>query len=100
MIIEYSSELQEFMRKKGYWSISVEVASSTRSDFEVTEIFCRYVRESYADYLLEKKGYRGVMTEMGRVLFPPYHLMYSDKIKFYLKKTWIFRQLSVEGISL
>ena len=100
MTVEYTPQLLEYMKEKGHRNISVEVASSTRSDFEVTEIYCRYVRESFADYLLEKKGYRGVATEIGRVLFPPYRLEYEETVRFYLKKTWIFRQPAVEGITL
>ena len=100
MTVEYSPELLEYMGRKGIKSISVEVASSNHSDFEVTEIYCRYVRESFADYLEEKKGYRSIPTAVGRVLLPPYRLEYAETIRFFVKKTWIFRQLCVDGIKL
>ena len=100
MTVEYSPELLAHMERKGLKSIAVEVASSDHSDFEVTEIYCRYVRESFADYLVEKKQYRSVGTEVGRVLLPPYRLVYGETLRFFLKKYWIFRQLAVEGVSL
>ena len=74
MKVEYSPELLAYMKKKNKSVISVEVAVSDRSDFEVAEIFLRLVTEDFAVYLKEKKRYRSVKTEQGEVLFPPYVL--------------------------
>ena len=100
MNVEYSPELPEQMQKKGRKNISIEVASSDHSDIEVTEIFLRYVTDEFADYLVQKKKYKSVRTEVGQILLPPYRLDYDETVRFYLKKMWIFRKLEVEGVHL
>ena len=100
MKVEYSPELLELLCSKKKRNISIEVASSDHSDIEVTEIFLRYVTDEFADYLVQKKKYRAVTTEIGRILLPNYRLEYDDTIRFYLKKVWIFRKLEVEGVRL
>lgn len=99
MKVEYSDELREDMLRKGRRNIAIEIAQSEHSDFEVTEIFLRYVKDSLVPYL-EKKHYRVIETDMGAVLLPPYRLEYQPTLRFYLKKTWIFRTLAVEGVKL
>ncbi|MBR2527991.1 MAG: hypothetical protein IKE58_05950 [Blautia sp.] len=98
--VRYEPELLAYMKEKGRKNISVEVASSHASDFEVTEIFLRFVRDSQADYLCRKQRYRSIQTEIGRVLLPPYRLEYDDTITFGLKKYWIFRHVTFDGIRL
>ena len=100
MNVEYSPELLEQMQKKGRKNISIEVASSDHSDIEITEIFLRYVTDEFADYLVQKKKYKSVRTEVGQILLPPYRLDYDETVRFYLKKMWIFRKLEVEGVRL
>ncbi len=88
------------MKRKGKMNISVEVASSDHSDFEITELYLRLVTDDFAAYLIQKKRYRGVRTDQGQVLFPPYRLFCNDRVVFSLKKIWIFRSLRQEGIRL
>lgn len=55
MEIVYAPELLAYMKKRGKMNISVEVASSDHSDFEVTELYLRLVTDDFASYLTEKK---------------------------------------------
>lgn len=98
--IRYSEELLSEMRRKGKKNLSIEVAATNHSDLEVTELYVRYVKDDFADYLVEKKNYSRVTTEVGQVLLPQYRLFLDDTITFYIKKTWIFRSLAVDGVRL
>lgn len=100
MEIVYTPELLAYMKRKGKMNISVEVASSDHSDFEITELYLRLVTDDFAAYLIQKKRYRGVRTDQGQVLFSPYRLFCNDRVVFSLKKIWIFHALRQEGIRL
>ena len=88
------------MEKKKKRNISIEVASSDHSDIEITEIYLRFVKDSYADYLLEKKRYRLVETSVGKILLPPYHLVYDPVVTLGLKYFWIFPRFTYQGIRI
>lgn len=90
----------EDMAKKKRRGISVEVATSENSDFEVTEIYLRYVRDEFADYLVEKKNYRRFQAGTVFVLLPPYRMHYDPVVRIHFEKHWIFRRLAVTGIQL
>ena len=100
MEIVYTPELLAYMKRKEKMNISVEVARSDHSDFEVAEIYLRLVTDDFAAYLTEKKRYRSLRTDQGLVLLPPYRLFCGDRVVFSLKKTWIFRSPVQEGIRL
>jgi len=87
------------MEKKGMTSIAIEVISSN-SDFEVTELHVYLIKDKQAEYFKQKKNFRGIATEHGEVLLPPYRLEYSDTITFGLKKVWIFHGVKYTGIKL
>lgn len=99
MTFVYEAPLLEYMKKKEMSSIAVEVISSN-SDFEVTELYVHLMKDRQAEYFKQKKGFRGIVTEHGEVLLPPYRLEYSDTITFGLKKLWIFYGISYTGIKL
>ena len=88
------------MQKKSMTTIAVEVMSSTNSDFEVTELYVHLIKDSQVQYFKDKKHFRGVKTEHGEVLLPPYRLEYDDVITFGLKKLWIFHSIRCSGIRL
>ena len=92
--------LFEYMKKKRKMNISVEVASSDHSDFEVTEIYLRLVSDRFAEYLTGKKRYVAKQSEAGLILLPPYRLDYDNVITFSLKKVLFFHILKQEGIRL
>lgn len=96
----YTEDLLEFMKKKGRKNIAVEVASSDRSDFEVTELYCRFVKDDYALYLRDRQRYVLKETEVGYVLLPPYRLHYEEKVTFGLKSFWIFHSITITGVEL
>ncbi|MCR5652048.1 MAG: hypothetical protein K6F86_12820 [Lachnospiraceae bacterium] len=100
MEFRYTPELLEYMQRKGKKHIAVEVASSDHSDFEVTELYFRFVSEKYAYYLRDSKRYVLKETSVGFILLPPYRLHYEDTVTFGLKKFLIFNSITQTGISL
>ena len=58
MKITVSEALKNHLMHRNKRNIVVEVATTDRSDFDVTEIFIRLCDYSHRDYLKEKKGYR------------------------------------------
>ncbi len=96
----YDPELLLYMKEKNKRTLMIEVVTSDSSDFEFTELHPHFVTEKYGAYCKEKKRYRGIETEHGEVLLPPYRLEYADTITFRLKKFWIFRSVVQEGIRL
>ena len=100
MTFVYEAPLLEHMKRKGMSSIAVEVISSSNSDFEVTELYVHLIKDKQAEYFKAKKKFRGISTEHGEVLLPPYRLEYSDTITFGLKSFWIFHSIRYEGIRL
>lgn len=99
MTFVYEAPLLEHMKQKGMTAIAVEVISSN-SDFEITELYVHLIKDRQAEYFKAKKGFRGILTEHGEVLLPPYRLEYSDTITFGLKKVWIFHGIRYSGIKL
>ena len=99
MTFVYEAPLLEYMEKKGMSAIAVEVISSN-SDIELTELHVHLIKDTQAEYFKAKKKFRGIATEHGEVLLPPYRLEYSDTITFGLKKVWIFHGIDYSGIRL
>lgn len=100
MTFTYDAPLLEYMKKKERSVIAVEVMSSQNSDFEVTELYVHLISDKQAAYFKEKKGFRGVQTDVGEVLLPRYRLEYDETIHFQLKKFWIFHSIRQTGIHL
>ena len=95
-----TEELREHMRRKGRFTLAVEVVQSN-SDFEVTELWIHLPHPARAEELRTRKGYRtAALGEEGEVLLPPYRLEYDEKVVFDLKKTWIFRSITAKGVRL
>lgn len=100
MNIIISPKLADYMAQKEKHHISVEVVSSTSSDFEVTEIYYRLVDEKTAAALIRNKHCRAVRTGDAEVLFPPYRLELSETVLFDIRTFWIFHKITAEGIRL
>ena len=114
-----TKELFTYMKEKGRRVLSVEVASSDHSDFEVTELFLRLVKDEFAEYLKAKKRYRAKplyllpdgspgptgpapdpADPVGQVLLPPYRLEIDEEVVFDRKRVWLFSKLVMDGIRL
>ncbi len=101
MTVTLTPALQAYLKDKKKPVISVEVATSDRSDFDVTELFIRLVSEDFADYLIRKKNCRAVKSEDGHtVLLPNYRLEYETNVVFDIRKLWIFSKIVYTGIKL
>ena len=99
MTFHYDEELLVHMREKGLSTICVEVVTAN-SDIDCTELYVHLVKPGQAEEFKKRKRYRSVTTEHGDVLLPPYVLEYDEEVRFFLKKTWIFRSVVVSGIRL
>lgn len=97
MEFRYSPALLEYMAEKGRPHIAVEVAASSHSDIEVTEIYIRLLTNKMLAQL-RKKGYRIVDTSIGKVALPPYRLHYDLVVTFGIRRFLFFRSLTYTGI--
>ena len=95
----YDEALRAYMTAKGKRHIVVEVVSSDRSDFEITELYPHIISEKKA---AEFKRKRFVVreTDMGEVLLPPYRLHYADTVRFFLRSFLGIKSIRQEGIEL
>ena len=101
MVFVCTESMRSYMEEKKKNNISVEVAESNSSDFEVTELYLRLVSDDFRDYLVSKKRYRVFQLEGGgNVLLPPYRLEYDDVVTFDIKKLWLFKRMIMHGIRL
>ncbi len=101
MKTEYSAELIEYMKKHKKSVILVDIASSNTSDFDVTELYLRFITDKHADRLLgENRGYRAIEAPVGRLIFPPYHMHIADTVRIYLKRVLFFYMIKCEGLKL
>ena len=99
MVFQYTPELLSYMKAKNKRHIAVEVAKADHSDFDVTELYYRFVTDRMLEDL-EARRYRIHETDTGKVALPPYILQYSDTVTFGLKKVMFFHSITCEGISL
>jgi len=88
------------MRKRGKENILVEVASSNTSDFDVSEIYLRFVPDRFADKLIATKHYREVEAPVGRFILPPYHMHIDETVNVYLKRMLGIPWLKQDGLHL
>ena len=95
----YSQELREYMEKKCRKNIIVEVITCN-ADIDVTELHVFLADNKTADFYKVQKKYKGIETEVGEVLLPPYRLEYQEEIVFDLKKVLCFKMVKYEGIRL
>lgn len=94
----YEPALQEYMKKKGKNTIVVEEITSNNSDFEITELHVHLIDEKRAEHFKSRKRYRGVKTEVGEVLLPPFKLTIDDVVTFGLKSFLGIKYVSCKGI--
>ena len=94
------------MHRRRKFNVSVEVAQSNHSDFEVTEIYLRLLGDRIADELINKKQYRVYPLETpdgekARVLFAPYVLTIDEVVTFdHVKSFGIIGRMKVDGVRL
>lgn len=100
MIFTYTPALLEYMQKKGKSTIIVEEVTINNSDIEITELHVHLIDDRRADEFINKKRYRGVATDAGRVLLPPFKLHYDDIIAFGLKSFLGFKYITYKGIKV
>ncbi len=89
------------MRMHNKECILVDIASSNTSDFDVTELYLRFISDKHADRLLgEGKGYRAENAPVGRVIFPPYHMHIAETVRLSLGSFLFIKWIRQEGLKL
>ena len=101
MTFTVEQELLEFLEKRKNKVLAVEIAGSSGSDFEVSELHIRTVSEKQAERMIRLNGCHPRETTEGiKVLLPNYRLEYADTITFGLKKILCFHVVTCRGITL
>lgn len=101
MRVTYDTDLIEYMTSHHKENILVEVASSNTSDFDVTELYLRFIPDKHADRLLNAgKGFRAEEAPVGRLIIPPYHMHIADEVRVYLKSFLFIHWIKQEGFKL
>jgi len=96
----YEEQLLEYMKRKKKNNIVIEVICINNSDFETTDLHVHFVNEKQSDFYKEKKNYKGIATEYGEVLLPPYRLEYDETIRFGLKNFLGIKSVKMKGVRL
>ncbi len=97
---EYDEALLDYMKEKGQDTIVIELVTAENSDFEVSELYVHLSDDKIARRFIDKKRYREIKTEHGRVLFPPMKLETEETVKFRLKKVLFVKSVKCDGVSL
>jgi len=100
MNVIYDEALIKYMKDKKKENVLVEVASSNTSDFDVSEIYLRFVPDKFADSLIESKHYRAVDAPVGRFVLPPYHMHVGETVTVSLGSFLFVKWLKQEGLKL
>ena len=100
MVFQYSEKLKDYMRKSGKEYILVEVVTADTSDIEVTEIATRFVDARMAANYIEKKHYRAVDGEVGRILLPKYPIQYADTVELDLRSFLFIHLIAQKGMKI
>lgn len=95
----YTDKLKEYMNKKDYHNIIVEVANSDSSDFQVSELHVHFVSDKQANLFIKRQGFHPYETDIGLVLLPNYRLEYEDTVVFDLRKVLFINLIKTSGIS-
>lgn len=98
MEFTYEPKLIEYMNKKRKNIIVIEEVTSNNSDFEITELHIHLIDEKRANFFKTKQRYRGIKTNEGEPLLPPFRLKYDDVITFGLKSFLGIKYISYTGI--
>lgn len=99
MTFSYTKDLRDYMEKKCRKNIIVEVITCN-ADIDVTELHVFLADDKTSNFYKSQKKYKGIETEVGEVLLPPYRLEYEEEIIFDLKKVLCFKMVKYEGIKL
>lgn len=99
MTFSYTKDLRDYMEKKCRKNIIVEVITCN-ADIDVTELHVFLADDKTSNFYKSQKKYKGIETEVGEVLLPPYRLEYEEEIVFDIKKVLCFKMVKYEGIKL
>lgn len=99
MTFSYTKDLRDYMEKKCRKNIIVEVITCN-ADIDVTELHVFLADDKTSNFYKSQKKYKGIETEVGEVLLPPYRLEYEEEIVFDIKKVLCFKMVKYKGIRL
>ena len=97
MSIVFTQKLQDYMAKKGFTHVVVELVDSGTSTSGFADIVCRPVNQKGADKMADKV-IRSLDAEGGQVLITQRALEYDDQITFDLKSFLGIKDITVTGI--
>jgi len=101
MKIEYDDALRGYMQKHNKSNILVDIASTDNCDFDVTELYLRFISQKHADRILGSgKGFKAYDAPVGQIIFPQYKLNISDTIRVSLKSFLFIKWLKQDGVKL
>lgn len=94
--VTYSQRLKDYMARKGYDSIAMELLSPMGATADSTELYTRFVRGKEAAQLKEK-GWRVLPGEVGEILLGR-GVEYDDRIELGLRSFLGAKDITVKGI--
>ncbi len=92
--------LTAYMKQKNKHNIVVELVTAETSDIEISELHVYLADDKQAQFLKEKKKYRGQVFSEGEVLLPRFPLQFEETVHFKLKKFLCFKTVGYEGIKI
>lgn len=97
MSVVFTQKLQDYMAKKGYTHIVIELVDSGTSTSGFADIVCRPVNKKGAAQI-QDKAIRCIEADGGQVLVMQRALEYEDEIVFDLKSFFGIKDIVVTGI--
>lgn len=97
MEITFTQKLQDYMAKKGYTHVVVELVDSGTSTSGFADIVCRPVNKKGAEQIQEK-AIRCLDADGGQVIIMQRALEYEEQIVFDVKSFFGIKDITVTGI--
>jgi hypothetical protein len=94
--VRYTDRLKDYMTRKGYDHIAMELLSPMGATADSTELYTRFIREPEAAKL-RAKGWRTLPGEQGDILIGR-GVEYDDEIEVGLRSFLGLKDITVKGI--
>ena len=98
MNVTYEQRLKDYMAKKGYGFIVIDLISPIGCVADSAEILTRFAREKEAAQL-KAKGCRVVPGEVGEILVVERGIQFEDDVTLGLRSFFGAKDITLKGIS-